>query len=233
MEIPFGTALLTLKNVVPSFEESLLPPVSYTMRVMPGECVIIDVEDMPLATAFADLCSGLIRLQTGDVKFMGKSWGELPQIEANALRGLIGRMSIRPSWPDFMPVYFAIVLQQLHHTTVPVEQIVRQASELSDFFGLPGLPTQKPTELSPSDLRRAACVRAFMGQPQLILLEYPLDGNIKGLDTSLMTAITEALNRGASVIWFSRNSRYWAQYHQGITSAWHLGDDGFTSVRME
>ena len=35
--------LLELNKAVPSFEESGLPPVPFNMRLMPGDCVFVDV----------------------------------------------------------------------------------------------------------------------------------------------------------------------------------------------
>lgn len=82
------------------------------------------------------------------------------------------------------------------------------------------------------DLTRVSCVRAFMGQPHLLLLEDPLEGGPPELYNSFLSSITEARDRGAGVIWLVRSNAVWQSYRQGITSTWRLADDGLVAVRM-
>lgn len=224
--------VLELNKAIPSFEESGLPPVPFSMRLMPGECALVEARDASRATMFADMCSGLVPLNDGSVKFMGLNWAELHDREVNALRGRIGRITRRPSWPDFLGTHMGIMLQQLHHTTREVEEVVAEASHLSELFGLPGLPVLRPTMLSDSDLVRAGCVRAFLGRPHLLLLEDPLEAGSAELEDAFLSAMTTARDKGAGVIWLVRNNASVQKYWQGITSTWRLADDGLVAVRM-
>lgn len=223
--------LLELNKAVPSFDESGLPPVPFSMRIMPGECVVVEARDASRATMFADMCAGLVPLDDGSVKFMGLDWATLKDREINALRGRIGRITRRPSWPEFLSTHLGIALQQLHHTNRPLDEVVAEASRLSEWFGLPGLPVLRPSMLSDSDLLRAACVRAFLGRPRLLLLEDPLEASPVDLENPFLGAITDARDKGAGVIWLVRNNAIWQAYRQGVTSMWRLADDGLVAVR--
>ncbi|GAN59982.1 hypothetical protein ACI01nite_02040 [Acetobacter cibinongensis] len=223
--------VLELNKAVPSFDESGLPPVPFSMRLMPGDCAVVEARDASRTTIFADMCSGLVPLTDGSVKFMGLDWNELHDRETNALRGRIGRMTRRQSWADFLGTHMGIMLQQLHHTTRDMEDVVAEATRLSEWFGLPGLPVLRPTMLSDGDLLRAACVRAFMGRPRLLLLEDPLEASSADLEAAFLGALTTARDKGAGVIWLVRNNAVWQGYRQGITSMWRLADDGLVAVR--
>lgn len=224
--------VLELNKAIPSFEESGLPPVPFSMRLMPGECAVVEARDASRATIFADLCSGLVPLNDGAVKFMGLDWTELYDREVNALRGRIGRITRRPSWTDFLGTHMGIMLQQLHHTTRDVNDVVAEASRLSEQFGLPGLPVLRPAMLSDADLLRASCVRAFMGRPHLLLLEDPLEASPADLEDAFLSAITTARDKGAGIIWLVRSNAVGQRYWQGVTSRWRLADDGLVAVRM-
>lgn len=224
--------VLELNKAVPSFDESGLPPVPFSMRLMPGECAIVEARDASRATIFADMCSGLVPLNEGTVKFMGLDWADLHDREVNALRGRIGRITRRPSWTDFLGTHMGIMLQQLHHTTRDVDDVVAEAAHLSELFGLPGLPVLRPAMLSESDLLRASCVRAFMGRPHLLLLEDPLEASSAELEDAFLGAITTARDKGAGVIWLVRNNIMGQKYWQGVSSMWRLADDGLVAVRM-
>ncbi|WP_338331637.1 ABC transporter ATP-binding protein [Acetobacter sp. LMG 32666] len=232
MDVYASGPLLELNKAIPSFDESGLPPVPFSMKVMPGDCMVVEARDIGHATMFADLCCGLVPLDDGLVRFMGLDWTDLGDRELNALRGRIGRVTHRASWPEFVPIHLAIVLQQLHHTTRPIDDLVQDAAHLAERFGLPGLPTENPSFLPEDDLLRVSCVRAFLGRPHLLLLEDPLEGGPAELSNSFLAAITEARDRGAGVIWLVRNNAVWQEYRQGITATWRLADDGLVAVRM-
>jgi phospholipid/cholesterol/gamma-HCH transport system ATP-binding protein len=61
----------------------------------------------------------------------------------------------------------------------------------------------------PADLQRAACVRAFLGRPLLILLQEPTIGMASEILSPLIQAIRDARDRGAAVIWLTRKSAIW------------------------
>lgn len=228
----FSGPMLLLEEATPLFEESSLPPVPFTLRIMPGECVVLETRDMMRATMFADMCSGMVHLSHGKVSFMGMGWAGLDDRHRNALRGRIGRLTRRPVWTDLFGAHVSMMMKQLHHTTTSVEELTAETLRLSVRFGMPGIPTDEPRRLSDADLVRAACVRAFLGQPQLLLIEDPLETSPADMSEAFFESLMEAQDRGAAILWLVRDSRVWQPYRKAITSLWRLADDGLITIRM-
>ncbi|MQM35827.1 MAG: hypothetical protein CRU72_15760 [Candidatus Accumulibacter phosphatis] len=96
------------------------------------------------------------------------------------------------------------LLLPLRHQTVLAEEIIRQrASELALSFGLPGIPTLLPHQCSESDLERAACVRAFLGRPKLVVLEQPIEATESRTFAPLINAVQQVRRRRGAIIWFT------------------------------
>jgi phospholipid/cholesterol/gamma-HCH transport system ATP-binding protein len=64
------------------------------------------------------------------------------------------------------------------------------------------------------DLRKAACIRAFLGQPAFIILEQPVRGVYADLMAALVNAVRSARKRGAAVLWTVTDPKIWN--HPGI-----------------
>ena len=111
-----------------------------SLRLLPGECTLIEASEARQLTAFADLCSGLITLHSGNVRFVGRDWSDVPHDYAAALRSRIGRVFATGGWLPFLDVETNILLPQLHHTRRGREELRREAQGLAREFGLPGLP---------------------------------------------------------------------------------------------
>ncbi|WP_173575930.1 ABC transporter ATP-binding protein [Acetobacter fallax] len=224
--------MLELMNATPFFEDSGLPPVALNLRLMPGECMVVETRDMPRATMFADLCSGLIPLNNGTVKVMGLDWTSLDVKRGNALRGRIGRITRRASWTNLFGAHVELMLRELHHTTRSIDDITGETLRMCERFGLPGVPVDTPERLSYTDLARANCVRAFMGKPDLLLLEDPLEYGTADLSLPFLECLTEARDRGAAALWFVRDASVWQAYREAVNAHWRLADDGLITVRM-
>lgn len=222
------TTLLEIQDAMPLFEESNLPPCIFNLKVMPGDCIIIECRDPVTSSAFADLCSGMIPLETGAVYFNNLDWGKLKEPRLSALRGRIGRITQKGSWIDMYPMSINILLPLLHHTKLDLKDITSEAMELCYDFDLPGIPIDSPRHLSSIDLARAACVRAFLGQPDLLLFEYPLENYAAELSVPFMTMLNNAQNRGAGIICFTRQLSIWSNYRQNVTQWMNLQERGLT-----
>ena len=59
------------------------------------------------------------------------------------------------------------------------------------------------------DLRKAACVRAFLGRPDLIILEQPTHDVYDDLIEPLINVVQSACARGAAVFWMSSDAAVW------------------------
>ena len=118
-------------------------------------------------------------------------------------RGQIGRIFDGPAWISNLDVDENILLPQRHHTSIPNAQLRDDAEALAKSFGLNGLPSTRPSMTPPHDLRRCACVRAFLGQPTLLLLERPEHNEYPGLMAPLMANIQATRQRGGAALWIT------------------------------
>ena len=224
--------VLELLSALPYFDDSALPNARLELRLMPGDCALIETHDPQRAAAFADLCSGMIALSEGDASFMGFNWTDLGQEQAHALRGRIGRIYQRGAWADMLRTHVNIMLPQLHHTREPEAAIAENALALARELGLPGLPMVRPDRLSEADLMRSACVRAFLGEPHLLLLETALSTDHAELITPLLDILSRALNRGAAAICFTRDAPLWQAQAFPLSHRLHLQEDGLKPMRV-
>jgi len=174
-----------------------------------GDLALIDARDTALAAAFADLCCGLHRPAEGEVRFLLRDWSRQPPEMADALRGLIGRVMNEPGWLRFLDASTNILLRQIHHTRGDLDALYAEAAELAAHFGLPGLPSGPVARLSHADLTRAGYVRAFVGQPKLVILESPVQGLYHDMVPALLNRIAEVRDQGGAAIWLTRSRSVW------------------------
>lgn len=131
--------------------------------------------------------------------------------QAAAHRGGVGRLFEDEGWVSDLEVDQNIMLAQRHHTRGSEEEIVEEALQFARIFGLPGLPRGRPANVRRWDLRKAACLRAFLGQPILIILEQPVRGVYADLMAPLVNSVRAARNRGAAVLWTVTDRQIWNQ----------------------
>jgi phospholipid/cholesterol/gamma-HCH transport system ATP-binding protein len=205
-------------------DEAPVPPID--LRLMAGQLALVDARHPARRAWLADLCCGLVPLAAGTARFLGRDWSTVPPDYADALRGRIGRVFFSGSWIGFMDVSTNILLPQLHHTRDDPSELRDRATALCCAFGLPGLPLVRPGELAASDLARAACVRAFLGDPALVLLESPVQGRFINLLPSLLNALAAARDRGAAAVWFTRSDLVWRDPSIPATMRLRLGERG-------
>lgn len=231
MTLPSSQPVLELLAALPFFEASVLPNRPLDLRLMPGECALIEAHDPERATAFADLCSGMVALRDGVVRFMAFDWSDLNQERAFALRGRIGRIHQKAAWMGMLRTHVDIMLPQLHHTREPEASIAGSAVTLAQQLGLPGLPLVRPDRLSEGDLIRSACVRAFLGDPHLLLLESAISVDHAELTTPLLNLLSHALDGGAAAICFTRDMPFWQAQGFPVAHRLQLFADGLTPMR--
>jgi phospholipid/cholesterol/gamma-HCH transport system ATP-binding protein len=179
------------------------------LEVFGRDLFLIRLARSEQTSIFADACAGIIPPLRGAVYFLGRNWQKLRPDHANALRGRIGRVFTRANWINHLSLLENILLPQLYHTHRSVGRIRDEAGDLAERFGLPGVPLGLPGDFTAADLQRAACVRAFLGRPSLLLLQEPTIGGASEILPPLIQAIRDARNRGAAVIWLTRKSNIW------------------------
>jgi phospholipid/cholesterol/gamma-HCH transport system ATP-binding protein len=196
-----------------------------------GELALIDARDTELAAGFADLCCGLDLPPKGAVNFLDRDWSKQPQELAAALRGRIGRVLAVPGWLRFLDATANILLEQLYHTRRDADSIRSEASALARHFGLPGIPAGPIASLSRGDLVRAGFVRAFLGNPKLVILESPVQGLYPDMVPPLLNQIAVIRDLGGAAIWLTRSRLVWDNRSFPATQRLRLGRHGLSAVR--
>ena len=222
--------VLDLAAARPQVGAGEAPALEIDLRLMVGELALVDARHSARPAWLADLCCGLVPLAAGAARFLGRDWSAVPPDYADALRGRIGRVFFSGSWIGFMDVATNILLPQLHHTRDDPNELRDRATALCCAFGLPGLPLVRPGELAASDLARAACARAFLGHPALVLLESPVQGRFTNLMPPLLNALAAARDRGAAAIWLTRSDVVWRNPSIPATMRLRLGERGLVST---
>ena len=197
----------------------------------PGDLALIDARDLLLASGFADLCCGLLPPQEGEVRFLQRDWSRQPLETADALRGLIGRVMSNPGWLRFLDATTNVLLQQIHHTRTNLDALREDAARLATHFGLPGLPNGPIAELSAGDLMRLGFVRAFIGEPRLVILESPVQGLHQDMVPALLNRLWEVRDRGGAAIWLTRSRMIWDNPLFPATHRLRLDHQGLSAIK--
>ncbi|MEI6633745.1 MAG: hypothetical protein WCP22_08000 [Chlamydiota bacterium] len=176
-------------------------------RFLPGTLTLIRAEEGSEHVPIAGMAEGLLPLEEGRVLCMGEVWTAMPPERALQRRARIGRVFDGCGWISNLSVEENVALSQRHHTGRPAAQILAEAESLARAFGLSEVPKIRPALVPHQDLRRAEWVRAFLGSPLLILLEYPMRGVPPGHLPRLIAAVREACARKAAVLWLTDSDR--------------------------
>ncbi|MCB1792712.1 MAG: organic solvent ABC transporter ATP-binding protein [Gammaproteobacteria bacterium] len=179
------------------------PAVTLDVQVYPGELHLVSSRDTLRSAALADALLGIAIPAQGSVHFLGADWQHSPSEARLSLRRSIGRVPGRGAWMSTHSVMDNILLPQRHHTLLPEHALRSAATELARRFGLPGLPMQRPDACNDADLRRAACIRAFLGRPTLVVLEHPVSAVDTDLLTPLVGAVQQLRRRRGAVVWIT------------------------------
>jgi len=182
-----------------------------------GELWLVRLEREDERLPLADAAEGLAVPIQGRVAFLGEDWRSMSPDHAAARRGKIGRLFEDDGWISDLDLDQNIMLSQRYHTQRSEAEILDEAVKFARLFGLPGLPRGRPASVRRPDLRKAACIRAFLGQPALIILERPERGVYADLIAPLINAVRSARQRGAAVLWTASDPRIWKNPALGAT----------------
>jgi len=204
------TEILRLEQatiVSPERGRTALWAVDLTIRS--GELALVFVGTPGGGSLLGDACTGLVPLSSGSVRIMGREWSTLSPDRACAMRGRTRRVFDGQNWINYASVGENMMMCLLHHTKQRRQDIFDEAVRMSREFGLPGLPTGRADTMLASDLRRAACARAFIGAPDLVFLESPTRDAYPSLMGPLANAVNRVRKRGGAVIWTTDRDEVW------------------------
>ncbi len=204
------TSILTFEDVtieaVPPYNSGVWQA---NLVINPADLILVRLESAHSHLPLADGASGLIHPDEGKITFAGRSWQDMSADEGSRARAKIGRVFADGGWISSMDLDENILLAQRHHSRRPDRLIMDEAAQLALVFGLPGLPRGSPALARRQDLQMAACVRAFLGEPILIILERPTVDVQSEIMPGLMHSIRSARDRGAAILWLTAESEVW------------------------
>jgi len=210
-----SSSILKFGNVTvpasPQYETGLW---NISFELHSGDLLLVRIERENERLPLADAAEGLVPATQGGVMFCGEDWQGMSADHAAAQRGKIGRLFEDEGWISGVDVDQNIMLAQRHHTQRREEEILEEALKFARMFGLPGLPRGRPGKMRRWDLRKAACIRAFLGAPALIILEQPVRGVYADFMAPLVNAVQSARAHGAAVLWTVTDPQIWN--HPGI-----------------
>ncbi len=195
------------------------------------EVALLEIEAEADAAGFVDLCLGLAAPRQGEVWCLGRTWHGQSYGDMLSHRRRIGTLAATQAWPTHLPVAQVTLVSELYHTDHSLDDAVAAATVLARRFGLPGLPTGTPETVHREDLVRAACVRAFLGAPEFVVIADAVVDSMPQLAVPLAQSIGDVRDRGGAVLWLVGSLRAPAARLLAASHVLRLGDRGLTSFR--
>jgi phospholipid/cholesterol/gamma-HCH transport system ATP-binding protein len=224
-------SVLSLQGVAMAERQLSAAAVHLDLDLPHGEVALVQVDDEADALALVDLCVGLADPSVGHVRFLGVDWRTRNPRERLSRRRRIGAVMRTQVWPSHLSVLESVLVASYYHFDRPHAEVIADATELARLFGLPGLPAGRRETTSERALVRAACVRGFLGAPDLIVVQDQALDDTADLAVPMAQAIAGARDRGGTVLWITATLAAQAARFVNPDRVFRLGDQGLVPVR--
>lgn len=224
-------SVLSLQGATLGERQLSTAPTRIDLELPRGTATLVQVDDEVDAGSLVDLCVGLVAPAEGAVRFLGVDWQTRTPRERLNRRRRIGTVVQTHVWPAHMTVLEAVVVARIYHFSRPHDEVITEATALARLFGLPGLPVGRRESIPRRALIRAACVRGFIGAPDLIVVQDQALEGTTDLAVPMAQAIAEARDRGATVLWIVESLAAEAVRFVQAEQVFRLGDRGLVRVR--
>ena len=208
-----NTPILEFRNVTMEKEIPFdigLTNIAFTLRA--GELAVALLEKPHWILPLADAAQGLVSCKSGEILFDGHDWQSSSPDQQTVMRSQIGRVFEGPDWISNLDIDENVTLAKRYHTDRAEQDIYDEANQLAQEFGLKdGLPHARPVAVPRDILRRSEWVRAFLGNPKLILLERPTRDLPEEWNKTLLNKVHEVIKKGTAVLWTMSNQTAWSQ----------------------
>jgi phospholipid/cholesterol/gamma-HCH transport system ATP-binding protein len=231
MALPLSRSVLSLQGVIPAERRLSATPTRLDLELPRGAVALLQVDDDADAAALVDLCVGLADPGAGKVRFLGVDWTTRSPRERLTRRRRFGAIGQAAVWPTHMTVLEAVLMARFYHFNRPSAEVIADATQLARLFGLPGLPVGRSETTPLRALIRAACVRGFLGSPDLIVVQDRMLDQSAGVAVPMAQAISAACDRGATVLWVTTNLGARAAEFVHANHVLRLGDAGLVPAR--
>ena len=174
-----------------------------------GDIMTVMLEEGRERTPLAPLAQGLIQPDVGTVFFDGEDWAGMGMHRQAEARGRTRRVFEHYGWISNLDVMENLCLAECHGTKRSQDDVEQEVRALARRFGIDDVPDTRPMRVNSLMLRKLEWVRAFVGAPELIILERPCFGAPRADAGKLIEAICEAALRGVAVLWMAEDVNGW------------------------
>jgi phospholipid/cholesterol/gamma-HCH transport system ATP-binding protein len=206
-------------------------PIVLDLELPRRSVTLIQVDDETDASALVDLCLGMADPSSGHVRFLGVDWATRTPRERMFRRRRIGAVMQTDVWPAHMTVLDSVLVAGSYHFNQSRAEMLAHATELARLFALPGLPTGRRETTPRRALVRAACVRGFLGSPDLIVVQDGALEQTPDLAVPMAQAISAARDRGGAVLWIAASLAAAAAEFVEAEQVLRLGEQGLVRAR--
>jgi putative ABC transport system ATP-binding protein len=167
-------------------------------------------------TTLIQILAGLLKPQSGTLKYNGLSYHDLPSKELDQFRGKhIGMVFQRPHFVRNISILDNLLLSLYLSNN---EQDKEGAIHLLEKIGLADKLNCKPDELSQGEQQRAAIAMAVVKNPDIILADEPTSSLDDTNCEKIITLLKEQASiTNAQLIIITHDSRLKSQFKKSIT----------------
>ncbi|MDH5255986.1 MAG: ABC transporter ATP-binding protein [Gammaproteobacteria bacterium] len=199
------------------------------LEVAPGERVFISGPSGSGKSTLLGLIGGVLTPDSGTVRVLGESLGELSAARRDALRvdrigfifqmfNLLPYLSVRDNVA--LPCRFSA--RRRARALTEATDIRTEAERLLGHLGLddPALLDRRVTELSIGQQQRVAAARALIGRPELVIADEPtssLDTDARGDFLALL--MRECTAAGSAIVFVSHDRSLAARFDRRVELA--------------
>ena len=223
--------VLSLHGVALPERQFSSSPIRLDLELPRRSAALLQVDDETDAEALVDICLGMADPVGGQVRFLGVDWASRTPRERMTRRRRIGAVVQSDVWPAYMTVLDSVLLAGSYHFDRTRADMLAQATELARLFALPGLPTGRRETTPRRALVRAACVRGFLGTPDLVVVQDAVLEQSADLAVPMAQAISTACDRGGAVLWIAASLAAAAAEFVEADQVLRLGEQGLVRAR--
>jgi putative ABC transport system ATP-binding protein len=218
--------ILEIQNLRHSYQSGGLVLDIETFNIAAGETVFLHGPSGSGKTTLLSLITGVLPVQSGELRVMGQSMGAMPASRRDALRA--GRMGYIFQVFNLLPYMTVLenILLPLHMSPLKAErvgssvQVRNSALQLAETLGLTDLLNRRADQLSVGQQQRVAAARALIGEPELIVADEPtsaLDSDLR--EVFIRTLFEQARRQKSSVLFVSHDRSLMSLFDRSVALA--------------